>query len=300
MDSVGGMRMFTRVVDAGSFSEAARQLGVAPSSVSRQINDLESHLNARLFNRTTRQLSLTEAGQIYYERAARIIMEVDEARLALSELGSPTGILRITSPAGIGREVVASILPEFLERYPGIRVVMSMTDYLVDLVAGNVDVGIRVGQLEDSSLKARKIGESRRVLCASPDYIKREGAPRKPTDLQDHNCITFREHPGHNVWKFRGPKGLEEVRVTGNLFARNVDAMVSAASAGLGLVYMPDWNLRTRLKRKELKVVMSRYESVPRRSQIWAVHTHQRHVPPKIRVFIDYLIERFEKTGPRF
>ena len=292
--------MFTRVVDAGSFSEAARQLGVAPSSVSRQINELESHLNARLFNRTTRQLSLTEAGQIYYERAARIIMEVDEARLALSELGSPTGILRITSPAGIGREVVATILPEFLRRYPGIRIVMSMTDHLVDLVAGNVDVGIRVGQLQDSSLKARKIGEARRVLCASPDYIKQLGSPRKPSDLQNHNCITFREHPGHNLWKFRGPEGLEEIRVTGNLFARNVDAMVAAATAGLGLVYMPDWNLRTRLKNKELKVVMRRYEPVPKRSQIWAVHTHQRHVPPKIRVFIDYLIERFEKTGPRF
>ena len=292
--------MFTRVVDAGSFSEAARQLGVAPSSVSRQINELESHLNARLFNRTTRQLSLTEAGQIYYERAARIIMEVDEARLALSELGSPTGILRITSPAGIGREVVATILPEFLRRYPGIRIVMSMTDHLVDLVAGNVDVGIRVGQLQDSSLKARKIGEARRVLCASPDYIKQLGSPRKPSDLQNHNCITFREHPGHNLWKFRGPEGLEEIRVTGNLFARNVDAMVAAATAGLGLVYMPDWNLRTRLKNKELKVVMRRYEPVPKRSQIWAVHTHQRHVPPKIRVFIDYLIERFEQTGPRF
>ncbi len=296
VDSVAGMRILVRVVDAGSFSEAGRQLGVAPSSISRQINELETSLDARLFQRTTRKLSLTEAGQIYYERAGRIITEVDEARLAVSELGSPSGILRVTVPSGLGRELIVSALPEFLARYPGVRVVLSMTDYLVDLVAGGFDVGIRVGQLRDSSLKARKIGESRRVVCASPTYLKVAGVPKRPAELEHHNCITFRDHPGHNVWKFRGKNGLAEVRVTGSFFARSADALSAAAVAGLGFVMLPDWNIGVELRQKQLEVVLSNYDSVPKTSPIWAVHSHQRHVPPKIRVFIDFLVECFAKA----
>ncbi len=293
MDSVAGMRVLVRVVNAGGFSAAARQVGVAPSSVSRQINDLEAELGVRLFHRTTRKLSLTEAGQIYYERAGRIITEVDEARLAVSQLGSPTGILRITVPTGIGRELIVSAVPAFLAQYPGVRIVLSMTDYLVDLVEGGFDVGIRVGQLRDSSLKARKIRESRRVVCASPSYLGKAGIPKSPGDLEHHNCITFRDHPGHNIWKFRGKSGLTEVRVTGSFFAKSADALSAAAVAGLGLVLLPDWNLGVELRQKQLKVVLSKYDAVPKASPIWAVHSHQRHVPPKIRTFIDFLVERF-------
>ncbi len=293
MDSVAGMRILLRVVDTGGFSAAARHIGVAPSSVSRQINELESNLGVRLFHRTTRTLSLTEAGQIYYERAGRIITDVDEARLAVSELGSPTGILRVTIPTGIGRGLIVSAIPAFLERYPGVRVVLSMTDYIVDLVAGGFDVGIRVGQLSDSSLKARQIGESRRVVCASPAYLKQSGTPRRPTELEDHNCITFRDHPGHNVWKFRGKSGTSEVRVSGNFFARSADALTAAALAGLGIVLLPDWNLVMELRDKQLTILLPDYTAVPKTSAIWAVHSHQRHVPPKIRVFIDFLTEIF-------
>ena len=293
MDGFSGMRTFSRVADAGSFSAAARQLGVAPSSVSRQINDLEEALGVRLFNRTTRKLSLTEAGQIYYERAARIMMAVDEAQLAISELGSATGILRVTCPSGVGREVMVSAIPAFLETYPGIRIVLSMTDYLVDVVEAGVDVAIRVGQLQDSSLRARKLGESRRVVCAGPRYLKQAGTPKKPADLQDHNCITFRDHPGHNIWKFRGKDGLTQVRVTGNFFAKSADALVAAAVAGLGLVLLPDWNLGSELRHKQLRTVLSDYHAVPKATPVWAVHAHHRYVPPKIRVFIDFLIERF-------
>ncbi len=296
MDSVAGMRVLVRVVDAGGFSAAARQIGVAPSSISRQINELESELGVRLFHRTTRKLSLTEAGHIYYERAGRIITDVDEARLAVSELGSPTGILRVTIPTGIGRGLIVSAIPAFLERYRGVRVVLSMTDYMVDLVAGGFDVGIRVGQLSDSSLKARKIGESHRVVCASPDYLEQSGTPRRPAELEDHNCITFRDHPGQNVWKFCGKGGMSEVRVSGNFFARSADALTAAALAGLGIVLLPDWNLVMELREKQLKILLSDYAAVPKTSLIWAVHSHQRHVPPKIRVFIDFLIETFAKT----
>lgn len=287
------MRVLARVVDAGSFSAAGRQLGMAPSSISRQINELEAELGARLFHRTTRKLSLTEAGQIYHVRAVRIITEVDEARLAVSELGSPTGILRVTMPTGIGRELIASAVPAFLARYPGVRIVLSMTDYLVDLVEGRFDVGIRVGHLGDSSLKARKIGESRRVVCGSPSYLETVGIPKSPAALEHHNCITFRDHPGHNIWKFRGKDGLTEVRVSGSFFAKSADALTAAAVGGVGLILLPDWNMGLELRQKHLKVVLSKYDAVPKASPIWAVHSHQRHVPPKIRAFIDFLVERF-------
>ncbi len=293
MDSVSGMRIFVGVVAAGSFSAAGRQLDVSPSGVSRRINELEEALGARLFHRTTRKLSLTEAGQIYYDRAAPIIMAVDEAKLAVSELGSPTGILRVTVPTGIGREVVVSAIPGFLERFPGVRVVLSMTDHIVDIVEGGIDVAIRVGNLADSSLRARKIGESPRVVCASPRYLRKAGIPKTPLDLEKHNCITWREHPGQNLWRFRGADGMWEARVSGSLFAQSADVIAAAAVAGLGLVLLPDWNIGIELRQKQLKVVLSDYEAVPRASPVWAVHSHQRHAPPKIRAFIDFLVERF-------
>jgi len=227
MDSVAGMRILVRVVDSGSFSAAARHLGVAPSSVSRRINELEEDLGAILFARTTRKLNLTEAGQLYYERASSIINDVDEAKLALSQLGSPSGILRVTVPSGIGRELVVSAVPAFLDEYPAIKIVLSMTDQMVDIVDAGIDVAIRVGRQQDSSFKARKIGESKRVVCASPEYLKNAGIPRTPADLEKHNCVTWRDHPGHNTWAFRGPDGVSKVRVSGSFFAKSADALVA-------------------------------------------------------------------------
>ncbi len=296
MDSVAGMRILARVVESGSFSAAARQLGVAPSSVSRQINELEEDLGARLFARTTRKLSLTEAGHLYYARASGIINDVDEARLALSQLGAPSGILRVTVPSGIGRELIVSAVPAFLDKYPAIKIVLSMTDRMVDIVDAGIDVAIRVGRQQDSSFKARKIGESKRVVCASPDYLKKAGMPKRPADLDGRNCITWRDHPGHNIWAFRGPDGACKVRASGSFFAKNADAIVAATVAGLGLSLLPDCNMGTELRQKQLRVVLEDYDAIPATSPVYAVHAHQRHVPPKIRVFIDFLIESFAKA----
>ncbi len=296
MDSVAGMRILVRVVDSGSFSAAARHLGVAPSSVSRQINELEEDLGAILFARTTRKLNLTEAGQLYYERASSIINDVDEAKLALSQLGSPSGILRVTVPSGIGRELVVSAVPAFLDEYPAIKIVLSMTDQMVDIVDAGVDVAIRVGRQQDSSFKARKIGESKRIVCASPEYLKNAGIPRTPADLEQHNCVTWRDHPGHNTWAFRGPDGVSKVRVSGSFFAKSADALVAAAVAGLGLSLLPDWNMGIELRQKQLCAVLTEYEASPVASPVYAVHAHQRYVPPKIRAFIDFLIETFAQA----
>ena len=296
MDSIGGMRILVRVVDSGSFSAAARQLGVAPSSVSRQINDLEEDLGARLFTRTTRKLSLTEAGHLFYGRASRIINDVDETKLALSQLGSPSGILRVTVPSGIGREVVMSAIPGFLEKYPAIKIVWSMTDRTVDIVDAAIDVAIRVGRQRDSGFKARLIGESRRIVCASPAYLKKAGIPEAPSDLERHNCLTWRDHPGYNLWTFRGAEGLSKVRAAGSFFARSADALVAATVAGLGVSLLPDWNMGIELRQKQLRAVLADYEARPAVAPIYAVHAHQRHVPPKIRVFIDFLAESFAKA----
>ncbi len=223
-------------------------------------------------------------------------MDVDEARLAVSQHGSPSGILRLTVPSGIGRELVVSIVPAFFDKYPAIKIVLSMTDRMLDIVEAGIDVAIRVGRQKDSSLKARKIGDSRRLVCASPDYLDRYGAPKTPQELKAHACVTWRDHPGHNSWEFRGPGGTTSVNVSGGFFARNADALIAAAVAGVGLTLLPDWNMGIELREKKLVPVLTNYEAIPKDSPIYAMHAHQRHVPPKIRVFIDFLIESFAKA----
>ena len=294
MDSVAGMRIFVRVVDAGSFSAAGRQLGLAPSSVSRQISDLEYELGARLFHRTTRKLSLTEAGRLFHERAAQILVEVEEAKLAMSQIGgAPSGILRLTVPASIGRLHIAPALAAFQERFPAVQIVLSMTDRLVDLVDEGFDLAIRVGRQRDSSLIARRIGWGRRVVCGSPSYLEKAGMPKVPADLADHNCLTFRSHPGSNLWSFRGPKGTSKVRVSGGLFADNGEALCAAAVAGLGLILVPNWLVGIEIRRGRLRQVLGKFQVVPEASPLYAVYPHQRHLPPKVRAFVDFLVERF-------
>ncbi len=294
MDTIGGMRIFSRVVEAGSFSAAGRQLGAAPSSVSRQINELENDLGARLFHRTTRKLSLTEAGQLYYERASRILIDVDEAKLALSEIGgAPSGILRVTVAASLARLHIMPALADFQSTFPAVKVAVSVTDRMVDLVQEGFDLAIRVGRPRDSSLVARKIGSGRRIVCASPAYLKKAGTPQVPADLANHNCLTFRTHPGSNVWSFRLGRGTLNVRVSGSLFADDGESLVAAAMAGLGLILLPAWLVGVELGEGRLLEVLPEFQIIPKDTPLYALYPHQRHLPPKVRVFIDFLVERF-------
>ena len=298
MDSVAGMRVFARVVEVGSFSAAGRELGAAPSSVSRQIGDLEYELGVRLFHRTTRKLSLTEAGRLYYGRAAKILIEVDEAKLAVSQGdGTPSGILRLSAPASLGRHHIAPALAAFHEKYPAVQVVMAVTDRLVDLVEEGFDLAIRVGRMRDSSLIARLIGTGRRIVSAAPAYLERTGVPQVPADLADHNCLTFRSHPGSNVWRFKGPAGTSEVRARGSLFANDGEALAAAAVAGLGVILVPEWLTGKELRRGRLVELMPGFQAVPRETPLYAVYAHQRHLPPKVRAFVDFLVERFGPGG---
>jgi DNA-binding transcriptional LysR family regulator len=291
MENVTRLRAFARTVEAGSFSAAGRQMGSAPSSVSRHIAELEQELGMRLFHRTTRKLSLTESGSLYYTHVVKILAAVDEAKLALSSLdGAPSGVLRITAPGPIARQLTALVLPDFMARYPAIRILWSVSDHLVDLVEGGLDVAIRLGRTADSTMMARHIGDSRRVICASPDYLARRGTPKAPRDLADHDCILFREHPGSSAWAFEAEGTALDVQVGGPVVSNHVDTMIAAAVAGLGLVLLPDWNMGSELADGRLVEVLAEHAPVPAITPVNAVFPYQRHVPPKLRVFIDHLV----------
>ena len=294
MDTLMGMRVFARVVESGSFSAAGRELGVAPSSVSRQIGELEDSLGARLFHRTTRKLSLTEAGRVYYARVSRILVGVDEAKLAVAQVdGTPSGILRLTVPTSVGRLHIAPALAAFRAQYPAVEVVLGMTDDVVDVVAEGWDLAVRVGRQRDSSLIARRIGRGRRLVCASPAYLRQAGAPAKPADLADHNCLTFRSHAGSNVWRFRGAHGTVDARVAGSLYANGSEALAAAAVGGLGIVMLPEWLVGIEIGQGRLTPLLPGWRAVPADSPLYAIYAHQRHLPPKVRAFVDFLAARF-------
>jgi len=300
MDSFTGLQLFTRTVEAGSFSAAGRELGLVPSSVSRQIGALEDALGARLLHRTTRRLSLTEAGRLYYERAVRILADIEEANLAVTNLESaPRGTLRINAPIAFGTLHVAPAIPEFLARYPGVQVDLTLTDNFVDLVAEGADVAVRVGELTDSSLIARRLAPNRRIICASPAYLERYGRPSRPEDLRRHNCLIYTRSQRNVVWNLGAPDGrVTEARVSGSYQTNNTQAVHAAVIGGLGLALLSTWLVGRDLQAGKLVGVLTDYLVSPNAldTAIHAVYPHSRHLSPKVRAFVDFMVERF---GPR-
>jgi DNA-binding transcriptional LysR family regulator len=294
METFAGMRMFTEVVDSGSFSAAGRRLGLAASSVARAIGALENQLGVRLLNRTTRKLGLTEAGRLYHERSRRILAEVEEARLSVSQLeAAPRGTLRLNVPVVFGRLHIAPALPDFLALHPALRVDLAVTDAFVDLVEEGVDLAIRIGELEDSSLIARRLAPNRRVLCASPAYLERHGIPISPDDLSEHNCLMYKQQ-NRSVWRLRDDARIHEIRVSGSLLANNADVLHTAALGGVGLTILPIWLVGRDIQRGALKIVLADYQVSPGAldTNIYAVFPHSRHLSAKVRAFIDFMRER--------
>ena len=298
METLAAMRDFRHVVDAGGFAAAARQLGRATSSVSRQVAELEATLGVTLLNRTTRAISLTEAGETYYRHAVAILDDVAAARHAISDAaGKPAGTLRVTVPTAIGRAVIANTFATFVDAYPGTNIVLTATDSLVDLYEQRIDVAVRIGRLRDSALVAAKVAESRRICVASPTYLARHGNPRHPDDLRDFNCLTYRDHPGSNTWSFRGPDGLIKVAASGNMFILSADALAAAATAGIGLVVLPDWCVADEVCTGHLQTVLPNYQLVPDASPVYAIYPPTRHLAPKVRAFIDHLRQSLPASG---
>ena len=297
MDSLAAMQVFVSVVETGGLSVAGRALGLAPSSVSRRIAELEAALGVRLLQRTTRKVSLSEAGETYYERSRDIVRAVQEADLAVTEKrASPSGILRLTVPGSVARLHVAPAVAAFHARYPAVKLVMSVTDRMVDIVGEGLDVAIRTGKLDDSSLIARKVGEARRLVCASPSYLTRAGRPQRPHELSGHACLTFRTHPGINLWRFRNAKAAIEVRATGPFFADDGQTLVAAAGAGLGLILVPEWLVGGEISQGRLVEVLADYSPDPPITSLYALYPPGPYLAPKVRAFVDFLAGRFSRN----
>ena len=290
------MQLFVRVVEDGSFSTTARFLGITPSSVSRQVSQLEGKLGARLFHRTTRKQSLTEAGEIYWQHAHRLVADLEAARLAVSQLtDTPSGSLRVTIEADFAHAYVAPILPDFLGRYPAVQVHLSMSAGMMDLVDSGIDLAIRIGHLDDSSLIARKIAMSRSLVCASPAYLEQHGTPTHPSELEAHSCLSFRIQPGKNNWGFKLPQGSLDVPISGRVNANSLVFLRNAALAALGIIMIPTWMIYDELKHGHLVPLLEDFPLVPASTPIHAVFAHSRHLAPKVRAFVDFLAEQMER-----
>src|ERR1700728_1929647 len=240
MDKFAAMRVFVRIADAGNLSAAGRQLGLSLTSVSRQLIALEEALGTTLVERTTRHLALTEAGQLYYERAKQILEEVAEAERGLTaQTGIASGRLHVSAPSLLGRLRLAPILPGFLAEQPKVSIDLMLVDRPVRLADEGIDVALRVGPLEDSGLIARKLADIQIVVCAAPDYLRRRGEPARPDDLVEHDCMAFGDVPGVAEWSFQDGTVRRSLRIPTRLCVNDYDALVRAALAGAGLVQAP-------------------------------------------------------------
>jgi DNA-binding transcriptional LysR family regulator len=293
MDRFAALQAFVAVAEVKSFSEAARRLRLAKSAVSRQVGALEADLGVRLFHRTTRSLSLTEAGRGYFERAERILADLDEADLAVSHLqAAPRGRLRVSAPMSFGFLHLAPALSDFLARYADVTVDVAMNDRFVDLVDEGFDVALRIATLPDSSLIARRLAPARRVICASPKYLAARGAPQSPDDLRAHDCLFNSNLPSARDWRFVASDGSAwPVTVNGRLSANSGDALRIAALHGLGLANLPTFLVGADLKAGTLATVLDAF--VAQDLSISAVYPHSRHLSPTVRAFVDFLADRF-------
>lgn len=293
MDQLTALRIFLRVAELNSFSKAAAALGISKSAVSKHLTALEEHLGARLLYRTTRQVSLSEEGQSYLERARRILEDIDEADQAVSSLkAEPRGTLRVNCALVYGLRHVAPLLPALSERYPDLVIDLEFNDRYVDLVEEGYDVAIRIGPLPDSSLIARKIGETRLVLVASPAYLAGCGRPRQPRDLGNHDCLLYRGRGGVGEWRFGRDNGEEQTaRIGGPVITNNGEALKMAALAGLGIARLPSFMLDDALEAGTLVELLADWPSEP--LPIQAVYAPNRHLSAKVRHFIDFLVRTF-------
>lgn len=292
MDQLSALKAFCRVVEAGGFSAAAAELKVSHTSMSRQVRQLEVLLDAQLLNRTTRRLTLTEAGQTYYARARAILDELAEADLAVGRhQAAPRGTLRINAPMAFGTLDLARWLPRFMARYPELKIDLVCNDRFVDLIEEGFDVALRLArEMPDSTLMARRLAAATTLPVASPAYLARHGTPQSPRDLVGHNCLTYTLVPRPHEWTFAAPDGTEAmVQVQGSFQANNGIVLRLAALAGIGIATTASFIVHEDLARGDLVQVLPAYRM--RARELYAVYPHNRHLSPKVRAFIDFASE---------
>ena len=296
MDRFKEMQAFAAVADAGSFVRAAEALQVSKTAVSRLIGDLEARLGVRLLHRTTCRLSLTAEGELFHARCKALTADVEEAEAEVTaRAGEAVGQLRLNVPVSFGLMHLAPLWPAFLQQHPKVTLDVTLADRIIDLVDEGYDLAVRIAQLPASSLVSRKIASTRLVLCASPDYLRRHGEPSQPADIARHTVFTYTLLATGDTWNFEGPDGPVEVKVTPRLRSNNGDTCCAAALQHQGIVLQPSFMVSHHLRAGALVEVLPQYRSLE--LGVYAVYASRRHVTPKVRVVIDFLVEAF-RTCP--
>ncbi len=299
MDRIGDLALFLRVLDLGSISAAARSLDLSAAVASQRLKRLEQDLGTRLLHRTTRRLHATPEGLVLAEQGRALVDEFEALAGNLRRAGSAVaGTLRVTASASFGRQYISPLLPEFLALHPALRVSLNLDDRVTDLVGSGFDLAIRIGALDDSTLVARRLAANRRVLCASPGYLRKRGAPKTPADLVDHDCILLVGRDGRqDLWRLRDRDGRDiEVRVQGRFECNYGEALRDAAVADLGIAIHSYWHVHEDLRDGRLKPVLPEYPITE--TGIYAVMPQRRMVPRRVSAFVDFLAERLGDDPP--
>ena len=299
MNRGGEMEVFVRVVELGSFSAAARKLRITPSAVSKLITRMEERLGIPLVIRTTRSLTLTPEGGEYYERARRIVSEIEEAEESVaSGSGTPRGYLRVNSNIPFAWHILNPLIPRFLASYPGIMLDLILSDLTVDLIGERADIAIRTGNLSDSALKARKLLESRRMVVAAPDYLSRRGCPQTPEDLAEHNCLSFNLRRNLDEWPFvegRRNERVSRIAISGDVRVDNGETMRQLALAGVGIARLSEFHVGRDIEEGRLVRILEEFNPGDT-EPIHAIYVAHDLVPSRVRAFIDFLVENLPKS----
>ncbi|MGO4303525.1 LysR family transcriptional regulator [Cupriavidus sp. RAF12] len=299
MDRIGDIGLFLRVLDMGSISAAARSLDLSVAVASQRLQRLERDLGVRLLHRTTRRLHATPEGAVLAEQGRVLVEDLEALSGSLRQAGTGiTGTLRVTTSASFGRQYVSPLLPDFLRAHPGVNLSINLNDHVLDLVSSGFDLAIRIGSLADSTLVARKLADNRRLLCASPEYLRQHGWPETPHDLARHECLVLVGSQGRaDVWRLGDGAGGEiAVRVRGRVEANTGELLTDAAIAGFGIAMHSVWHVGEDLRAGRLVRVLPDYPIAD--SGIYAVMPQRRLVPPRVRAFVDFLAERWGEDPP--
>lgn len=295
MTSISDLDIFARVARTANMSAAGREMGLSPAVVSKRISLLEDRLGARLFQRTTRHLTLTETGEGYFKRVVDILSLIEEAEDFVSRRNTrPRGVLKVTAPTAFSRLHIAPHLPAFLSRYSDIEIEMHLTDNFVDIIRDGFDVAIRIGELRDSSLVARKLAADNRVLCAAPRYLAEAGRPKTLADLERHNCLLA---GAQDVWRLEGPDGQVQARVRGNIRSNSGEFVREALLSGLGIALRSTWDMAAELESGQLEAILPQYRGSSSVG-IFAVYPCREFMPNKVNVFIEFLNEVYASNPP--
>lgn len=293
MDKVMSMRVFSAVAKNNSFSDAAKKLSISKAMASKHVQYLENSLGVRLLNRTTRKLNLTDVGSAYYDKVDAILADIDETELAISQLNSePKGKLRIMAQPSFGAFHLSRALSVYLRKYPDVTTEIELSNRMPDLVEDEIDLAFHVGELDDSTFVARKIASARRVICASPYYLKQNGTPQTPDDLSKHNCMIYAPRTALKEWDFINNKEKIKTKISGDIQCNDGDALRIAAIQGCGIAQLPTYMVGLDIQSGRLKALLEDYE--PEKLPVYAIYNHRKYLSAKIQTLIDYMYELYQ------